>query len=301
MKIFKMRVLPILFSLFILVSCLPLVCAAEDGAAISVSSASGKAGDEVTVNVNLTENPGVVAMNLNVAYDAKQLELVSASNAGVLNGFSSPTPSGNSGSYTLNWEDGLAASNNNGTGTVATLTFRLKEDCDSAAVNVSGVGHNFDVQPVAVSGGKGTITNTNPTTTTTKPTTTKPTTTKPTTTKPATTKSSTTKPSSTKATTRPYSTSAYTRSFNEANTYPVDFEVSTEPESITDFTTDWEETTEWTLPTFTEAKTEEETTAAEQENGSKVSNVRMILIVLIACFAIIGIAVIISMISKSKR
>lgn len=258
-------------------------------AAVSVGSASGKAGDTVTVNVDLTQNPGVIAMQLNVGYDEKQLELVNVSNSGVLNGFNSPSTYGG-GNYTLNWEDGLSSTNNNGTGTVATLTFKLKEDCDKASVTVSGKGHNADVNTVNVSGGKGTITNTNPTTTTT---TTKPTTTKPTTTKPTTTKSSTTKSRTTR-----YETTPYTRSYNDENTYPVDFELSTtEPESTTDLLDLWQTSTMY----LTEAITEESTTeTAKEKEGSSLSKTKLILIVLMACFAIVGIAIIISMVSKSK-
>ncbi len=269
------------------------------GAAVAVGSASGKAGDTVTVNVDLTQNPGVIAMALDVGYDEKQLELVNVNNSGVLNGFNSPSPSGSSGKYTLNWEDGLSDTNNNGTGTVATLTFKLKEDCDKATVTVSGKGHDKDVSSVSVSGSSGTITNTSPTTTTT---TTKPTTTKPTTTKPA--KTTTTKASgsgsSGSGSTRA-ATYAYTRSYNEGNTYPVDFEVPTteaEEESSTDLLDLWESTTEYV---WTEPSTEESTTELTEENEkTPMSKTKLILIVLMACFAIVGIAIIVSMVRKSK-
>ena len=262
---------------------------APANASVSVGSASGKAGDTVTVNVDLTQNPGVIAMQLNVDYDEKQLELVNVSNSGVLNGYNSPSTYGG-GNYTLNWEDGLSSTNNNGTGTVATLTFKLKEDCDKASVSVSGKGHNADVNTVSVSGGSGTITNTNPTTTTT----TKPTTTKPATTKSSTTKAATTKSSATRATTTPY-----TRSYNEQNTYPVDFELSTTEveEETTDLLALWETSTEyWTEPTTEESTTE----LVEEDHGTSLSKTKLILIVLMACFAIVGIAIIISMVRKSK-
>lgn len=260
-------------------------------AAVSVGSASGKAGDTVTVNVDLTQNPGVIAMALDVGYDEKQLELVDVKNSGVLNGYNSPSTYGG-GKYTLNWEDGLSETNNNGTGTVATLTFKLKEDCDKATVTVSGKGHDKDVGKVSVSGGSGTITNTNPTTTTT---TTKPTTTKPTTTKATTAKATTASSGTTRA-----QTYAYTRSYNEGNTYPVDFEaVTTEPEeSSTDLLDLWESTTEYI---WTEPSTEESTTELTVENEkTPLSKTKLILIVLMACFAIVGIAIIVSMVRKSK-
>lgn len=299
-------ILMTLLCMALFVTSLPFSVSAEDAteppaastpsnASVSVGSASGKAGDTVTVNVDLTQNPGVIAMTLDVDYDEKQLELVSASNSGVLNGYNSPSEYG-SGTYRLNWNNALATTDNTNTGTVATLTFKLKEDCDKASVNVSGKGYNSAVNSVNVSGGKGTITNTNPTTTTT---TTKPTTTKPTTTKPSTTKKPTTTSSSaTRATTAPF-----TRSFNEENTYPVDFELSTtEEESTTDLISLWE-TTEWFM---TEPATEESTTQPEEEQKESFMQkffstpTQKILAVLIVAFLIAGIAIIISMVVKSK-
>ena len=259
-------------------------------AAVSVGSASGKTGDTVTVNVDLTQNPGVIAMTLDVNYDEKQLELVSVNNSGVLSGFNSSSEYGGS-SYRLNWEDGLSSTDNDKTGTVATLTFKLKEDCDKANVSVSGKGYNANVDTVSVSGGKGTVTNTTPTTTTT--------TTKPTTTKPTTTKASTARPTTARTSTTRSAVPGLTRSFNEENTYPVDFALSTteEAESTTDLIALWDTTTELT----TEAVTEESTTEpAEATEKTPLSKTKLILIALMACFAIVGIAIIISMVRKSK-
>ncbi len=270
--------------------------AGSGSAAVTVGSASGKAGDTVTVDVDLNKNPGVIAMTLDVNYDEKQLELVDVKNAGVLNGYNSPSTYGG-GSYRLNWEDGLSSTDNNGTGTVARLTFKLKEDCDKASVNVSGKGYNADVDTVSVSGSSGTITNTNPTTTTTT-TTTKATTTKPTTAKATTAKATTAKATTTKSSATRSATTPYTRSYNEQNTYPVDFELTTyEEESTTDLLSLWETTTEY----WTEPVTEESTTElVEEKEGTSLSKTKLILIVLMACFAIVGIAIIISMVRKSK-
>ena len=281
----------VLLCTVLLCATLPMAVFAEDGgAAVSVGSASGKAGDTVTVSVNLNQNPGVIAMNLSVGYDPDQLELVSVSNAGVLSGYSSPAVYGG-GSYTLNWEDALSTTNNNATGTIATMTFKLKENCDKANISVSGVGHDADVKPVTVSGSSGTITNTNPTTTTT---TTKATTTKATTT---TTKKATTTTKKATTTKRATTTSVYTRPYTPENTYPVDFEPTTE-----EYTTEILSITETMTEYVPEPITEESTTELieEDENSEKMSKTRLVIIVLFVCFAIIGIGVIISMVRKSK-
>lgn len=301
------KTLRILFQILLcgvlLIAALPFTAAAEGSAAVSVGSASGKAGDTVTVDVKLTNNPGVIAMNLGVDFDSNKLELVSVNNTGVLNGYSSPSEYGGS-HYTLNWEDGLATTNNNGTGTVATLTFKLKDDCDTASVRVSGVGHDADVNTVSVSGGSGTITNTNPPTTTTTASSTKESTSAVTSgTSQTTTTKSSTRASATTTTRRHTTTAAYTRSYNVQNTYPVDFQAPvTEPETTTEeSTTDllnlWESMTEITT---TELTTEETTTELQEQKGEGLSKTKLILIILMACFAIVGVAIIVSMVRKSK-
>ena len=259
---------------------------AADNAVVSIANASGKAGETVTVSVDLSQNPGIIAMELNVAFDSSKLELVSASDAGKLNGYGSSS-SYEGSSYTLYWEDGIATANNSATGTIATMTFKLKENCDKADVSISGVGYDTDLNTVNVSASGGTITNTEATT---APTTTKPTTTNPTTTKPTTTKPSTTKKTST--------TKKATTTKNNIVEFETEEIISTSEESTTDFLSLFETTTE---ESTTEAVTEESTTEPEDEGGSTLSRTKIILIILMACFAIVGVAVIVSMVRKTKR
>ena len=291
---------------------LPFTAAAEGTASVSVGSASGKAGDTVIVDVKLSDNPGVIAMNLGVDFDSNKLELVGANNTGVLNGYSSSSDY-SGGHYVLNWEDALATTPNNANGTVATLTFKLKEDCDSATVSVSGTGHDANAQAVNVSGGRGTITNTNPpstTSTTAAASTTSGSGTQSTTANSGTSTTNSSSTSTTKAATssttkRVTTTAAYTRSYYAQNTYPVDYqvEVVTEPElttveeSTTDMMSIWEMMTE---PTTLMTTTMETTTEVEEQKGAGLSKTKLILIILMACFAIVGIAIIVSMVRKSK-
>lgn len=279
------RFICFIFATVLALSSLVFSVSAADNAVVSIGNASGKAGETVTVSVDLSQNPGVIAMELNVAFDSSKLELVSASDTGKLNGYgSSSTYEGSA--YTLYWEDGIATTNNSATGTIATMTFRLKEDCDKADVSISGTGYDTDLNTVNVSASGGTITNTQATT---APTTTKPTTTKPTTTKPSTTKPTTTKKAST---TKKVTT---TRNIVEFETEEI---ISTTEESTTDFILLFETTTE---ESTTEAATEESTTEPEEEEKSTLSRTKIILIILMACFAIVGVAVIVSMVRKTKR
>lgn len=50
-----------------------------------VESTSGKVGDTVSVNIMVKNNPGITALQLNVSYSAKDLELVSIENGGLFN------------------------------------------------------------------------------------------------------------------------------------------------------------------------------------------------------------------------
>ena len=75
-------------------------------------------------------------------------------------------------------------------------------------------------------------------------------------------------------------------------------EETTAEESTTDLLSLWETMTEtttmWTM-------LEESTTELEKEpHGLGLSKTKLILIILMACFAIVGVAIIVSMVRKSK-
>ena len=60
---------------------------AADTASVSLSSTTAKAGDTVTVTVNLNNNPGIIALGLDVGYDTSKLQLTGVSDKGVLAGW----------------------------------------------------------------------------------------------------------------------------------------------------------------------------------------------------------------------
>ena len=92
-------------------------------ALIKVSTVKGTAGKTVDVNVSLSNNPGMVAMTLNITYNTSALRLVSVKDAGVL-GSSSHKPEYSS-PYTLSWANDTATSNYTVNGTIATLSFEI--------------------------------------------------------------------------------------------------------------------------------------------------------------------------------
>ena len=58
----------------------------NDEPAFIVEEVSGHAGDEVTVNINVNNNPGICAAGVTVSYDGNTLELKSVTNGSVLGG-----------------------------------------------------------------------------------------------------------------------------------------------------------------------------------------------------------------------
>ncbi|MGM9680452.1 MAG: cohesin domain-containing protein [Eubacteriales bacterium] len=155
------RVIPILLSCLLLLTCFPLpAIGTESDPYFAVESTSGKAGDQVTVAVTVGNNPGIVGFLLSVEYDTDALELVSASEgdfAGIT--FSE---SNDSDPFGILWCESLN-SDNTTNGTVARLTFRVKEFApigDTAVrLNVdSNNVFNSELENVAFETRSGTVT-----------------------------------------------------------------------------------------------------------------------------------------------
>ena len=176
-------------------------------AMLSIADVSGEAGDTVDVEVEVSNNPGIIAISFDVEYDSSKLKLVKAEDEKLLG--TSTSVFGNDLSanpYRLCWDD-LSDKNNEQNGVLATLTFEILEDATGAAdINLilnQGSTFNIDFEDVefAVSGGKVNIGTVTTTTTTTKTTTTTTTTTTTiTTTAPTTTVTTTTTPPTTELT-----------------------------------------------------------------------------------------------------
>ena len=103
---------------------------------IKISSAESNVGDQVTLNVDLLNNPGIVSAYLDLSYDNTKLKLISVEDTELLKGalFSNDyaiIP------FALNWDDSIASANNTGSGTIAKLTFEILEGCQSAPATVS--------------------------------------------------------------------------------------------------------------------------------------------------------------------
>ena len=119
----------------LILTCFSLHSFALDNPEYVLESKSIQAGEAFSLEVGIKNNPGIVSLRFKVEYDSSALELVGASDTGLLNGYTAPS-SVISSPYTLRWADSLAYNNNSENGTVATLNFVAKSTASSGAYYV---------------------------------------------------------------------------------------------------------------------------------------------------------------------
>ncbi len=128
---------------------------AAEAPVFSATGASGEPGDSVTVDINISNNPGVVTFRLNVSYDTSALTLTGAK----AKSFSSATFGPLHSPLSILWNES-ASPDNTTNGTVARLTFKINEDAAPGkySVNVScEEAYNFDLDDVAFSSSGGSV------------------------------------------------------------------------------------------------------------------------------------------------
>lgn len=156
------KVICFLLSVLFLAAWMPGTYAA-DAATVSVGTVSGHAGETVTVPVQMTGNPGLVAMRLYVQYDAAKLRLVGAQDKGLFgtgNDYFGNDLAENP--YTLLWEDALARADYTGDGLLAELQFRIIDDAQPGTVGITlmmdqGSTFNMGLQNVSITRQNGTV------------------------------------------------------------------------------------------------------------------------------------------------
>ena len=128
---------------------------------IEVGSASISAGETFELPVMIKDNPGIASLNLSLIYDTDKLELLGAEDGKIL-GTSTflTTDSPTKNPYILSWDD-LSTKNHTETGTVATLSFRAKDNAAgnakvSVEVNQQST-YNVDLDEVAFETSSGTV------------------------------------------------------------------------------------------------------------------------------------------------
>ena len=100
----------------------------------ALSSVSGSIGDEVEINLNVNNNPGITALSLRISYSEEDIELISVNDAGL---FENNISNGIIGSnpFVISWFANNSTNNSN-SGTLAVLKFRLKDGAQNSVIAV---------------------------------------------------------------------------------------------------------------------------------------------------------------------
>lgn len=125
---------------------------------ITLGTAEGKPGEEVTVSLSVKGNPGVAYIYLSVEYDSSELTLVSATSSGLFNGLFTPSQYIYVNPYVLTWG---GASNFTGDGEIAKLTFKISENATGGRTNLTlrmKEAYNQDLEDVEFSLVSGSVT-----------------------------------------------------------------------------------------------------------------------------------------------
>ena len=199
---------------------------AASGIKIETESAPAKAGDTVTVKVNISGDASVAQLTVSVVYDETALTLTNQENGSVF--------TTNSGNFAEAKNHPYVSAAIVPNGTLFSMTFKVNDDAKAGSYDVGvAIREAYDGEgnPVEATASNGKITVEAPTTqpTTTQPTTTQPTTTQPTTTQPPSTQPTTTQPTTTQPTTTQPTTTQPT------TTEPIT--TTTQPSSETTTTT----------------------------------------------------------------
>ena len=117
-----------LLSLIVVLCCLllsfPVAATEAETPSISLFSVSGYRGDELSVYVSISDNPGIAYLKLQIDYDPA-LSIVNAENSGNLLGTFTASETTSAKPYVLQW---LSAEDSLNNGVIATVTFKISED-----------------------------------------------------------------------------------------------------------------------------------------------------------------------------
>lgn len=156
------RIMAVLLVVLMLLPSIPVF--AVSGSSVSVGTASGQPGDQVSVTVSVSGNPGIAYLKLKIGYDASQLTLTGATNSGLLSGTFTTSKTTDTNPYVLQW---MGAENATGNGVAATLTFQIASNASAGdkAISVSVdecYNESFDDVTLSTSNGKVTVNTTSP-------------------------------------------------------------------------------------------------------------------------------------------
>lgn len=160
------RLLSVIMALIMVLTVLPIsmVAFAADTATVSVESVNAVPGSTVDVNVNLTNNPGIMAAAFTITYD-DGLTLVDAKSGDAFSALSMTKPESFSSPCKFAWDALDLAEEDIKDGTILTLTFDVAENIEANSnLNVKItysskdiIDSNIQSVPLNVNNGKVTI------------------------------------------------------------------------------------------------------------------------------------------------
>ena len=138
MKVFSRKLTAIVVLLILLITTLlpATIVVATDEPSFTIESAEGKRGEEVTVKLNLANNPGLRVIAGRIYFDTDKLEFVSAQVNGLKNADARKTATYTEklGAVTLNAScSGLSVPAMDDNGTIMTVTFKIKDNASGTA------------------------------------------------------------------------------------------------------------------------------------------------------------------------
>ena len=128
----------------------------ERNGSLELNSITGSVGDTLNISIKINDNPGIISLVADIAYDNTALKLVSVSKNAEFWTSATMTPGGDlkSQPYRIIWYDGLAKSDFKENGTLAELSFEvLKSGSHEIKMYISEkdtFNNNFDKVPFDV-------------------------------------------------------------------------------------------------------------------------------------------------------
>lgn len=107
----------------------------ENAPIIKASSATATKGGTVEVKIDISNNPGIIAMLFNVEYDTR-LTLLSVENGSVLPNPQHNTSNVSKNPFTVNFASDTATENITSNGTIITFKFKVHENADTGTAPI---------------------------------------------------------------------------------------------------------------------------------------------------------------------
>lgn len=101
----------------------------------SLSTVKGGSGDTVCVNLDVTNNPGITALQIQIGYSAEDVELVSVEDKKLF-GDAISFGQQDANPFTISWFSSVSKDMYNN-GTLAVLKFRIRNGAESSSLNLS--------------------------------------------------------------------------------------------------------------------------------------------------------------------